>query len=257
MHLRWENPSCSPNFKPETPRPYSRAACARPEIYQNFHQFPRLCGSDKSILNKNNFDSTLYYIQESSKTTVASRTLPSKGTQPQNNVETTEQPSRNQTRFEPVTFLNCSKNCPTDIQISEQHVTTTLNGDTTTPPLTTSIPLIEEGLVREEQTKKVYLPDKRGLSTVDLKRKQGMLYVPLEFKNNITVDALVDSGAFVSSIAQNDLDTIKEKAPNNILKIDCPPSFQIQVANGQLENRWQQPHSNSKVETMCSLNTLS
>ena len=59
-----------------------------------------------------------------------------------------------------------------------------------------------------------------------------MLYVPLDFKNNLTVDALVDSGAFVSPIAQNDLDTIKEKAPNNILKIDDPPKFQIQVANG-------------------------
>ena len=31
------------------------------------------------------------------------------------------------------------------------------------------------------------------------------------------------------------MDTIKEKAPNNILKIDDPPNFQIQVAKGQLE----------------------
>ena len=29
--------------------------------------------------------------------------------------------------------------------------------------------------------------------------------------------------------------TIKQRAPKNILKIDDPPSFQIQVANGQLE----------------------
>ena len=62
-----------------------------------------------------------------------------------------------------------------------------------------------------------------------------MLYVPLDFKNNLAVDALVDSGAFVSAIAQDDLETIKQKAPNNILKIDEPPNFQIQVANGQLE----------------------
>ena len=45
----------------------------------------------------------------------------------------------------------------------------------------------------------------------------------------------MDSGAFVKAIAQDDLDTIKQKAPNNILKIDDPPNFQIQVANGQLE----------------------
>ena len=62
-----------------------------------------------------------------------------------------------------------------------------------------------------------------------------MLYVPLDFENNLTVDALVDSGAFVSAIAQDDLDTIKQKAPNNILKNDNPPNFQLQVANGQLE----------------------
>ena len=62
-----------------------------------------------------------------------------------------------------------------------------------------------------------------------------MLYVPLDFENNLTVDALVDSEAFVSAIAQDDLDTIKLKAPINILRIDDPPNFQIQVANGQLE----------------------
>ena len=59
--------------------------------------------------------------------------------------------------------------------------------------------------------------------------------MPPDFENNLTVDALVDSGAFVSAIAQDDLETIKHKAPNNILKIDDPPNFQIQVANGQLE----------------------
>ena len=62
-----------------------------------------------------------------------------------------------------------------------------------------------------------------------------MLYVPLDFENNLTVDAMVDSGAFVSAIAQDDLDTIKRKAPKNILTIDDPPNFQKQVANGQLE----------------------
>ena len=108
----------------------------------------------------------------------------------------------------------------------------TLNGDTTTPPLTTATPLFEEGLVRDEQTSEVYLP---LTSTVVLERKQEMLYAPLDFENNLTVDALVDSEAFVSAIAQDDLDTVKQKAPNNILKIDDPPIFRIQVANGQLE----------------------
>ena len=109
---------------------------------------------------------------------------------------------------------------------------TTLNGNTTTPILTTATPLIEEGLVRDEQTNELYLP---LTSTVVLKRKQELLYVPLDFENYHTVDALVDSGALVSAIAQDDLKTIKQKAPNNILKIDEPPNFQTQVANGQLE----------------------
>ena len=144
----------------------------------------------------------------------------------------TEQPSGNQTGNEPVPFLDCSKNSSTNTQNTEQHVLTTFNGDTTTPPLTTATALIEEGLVRDEQKNEIYLP---LTSTVVLKRKQEMLYMPLDFENDLTVDALVDSGALVSAIAQDDLDTIKQKAPNNNLKIDDPPNSQIQVANGQLE----------------------
>ena len=108
---------------------------------------------------------------------------------------------------------------------------TTLNGETTTPPLTTATPLIEEELVRDEQKNEIYLP---LTSTVVLKQKQEMLYVPLDFENNLREDALVDFGAFVSAIAQEDLDTIKQKAPNNVLNFDEPPNFQVQVANGQL-----------------------
>ena len=33
------------------------------------------------------------------------------------------------------------------------------------------------------------------------------------------------------------METIKQKAPNNILKIDDPLNFQIQVANDQLEKQ--------------------
>ena len=109
---------------------------------------------------------------------------------------------------------------------------TTPNGDTTTSPLTTATPLIVEGLVRDEQTNEVYLP---LTSAVVLKGKQEMLYVPLDFENILTVDALVDSRVFVSANAQDDSDTMKQKATNNILKIDDPPNFQTQVANGQLE----------------------
>ena len=106
--------------------------------------------------------------------------------------------------------LKATKNSSTNTQSTEQHVVTTPNGLTATPPLTISTPLIEEGLVRDEQTKEVYLP---LTSTVVLKPKQEMLYLPLGFENNLTVAALVDSGAFVSAIAQDDLETIKQKCP--------------------------------------------
>ena len=121
----------------------------------------------------------------------------------------TDQPSPNQTGNELVPFLDCSKNT-TNTQHAEQHVVTTRSGDTTTSPLTTATPLIEEGLVPDEQTNEIYLPLS---STKVLKRKQEMLYVPLDFENNLTVDALVDSGAFVSAIAQDDLETINDPYP--------------------------------------------
>ena len=88
--------------------------------------------------------------------------------------------------------------------------------------------------MRDEQTNEIYPP---VTSTLVLKRKQEMLLVPLDFENNLTIDALVDSGSFVTAIALNDLETTTQKAPNNILKIDYPPNFQIQVANNQLEKQ--------------------
>ena len=71
--------------------------------------------------------------------------------------------------------------------------------------------------------------------TIVLKRKKEMLYVPLDFKNGSTLDAFVDSGAYVNAIARTEFNRIKQQAPANISKIDDPPNFQIQVANGQLE----------------------
>ena len=39
----------------------------------------------------------------------------------------------------------------------------------------------------------------------------------------------------MTAIAQKEVDRIKQQSPSNILKIDDPPNFRIQVANGQLE----------------------
>ena len=216
------------------PRLHSGAACDIPET-NNVAKLPPIpevvwqqsteIVTSQDNLNDTNKDSIL-------KTNVAIQTSPPKGTQPQNHVDTTEHPPGNQTMNEPVSFLDSFKSSSTNTQNTEQHVVTTPSGDTTFPLLTTATALIEEGLMRYEQTNEINLP---LTSTVVLRRKQEMLYVPLDLENNLTVDALVDSGAFVSAIAQDNLETIKQKAPNNILKIDDPPNFQIQVANGQLE----------------------
>ena len=89
--------------------------------------------------------------------------------------------------------------------------------------------------MRDYITNEHYMPLFSLSSTIVPKRKQQILCVPLDFKNGLKKDALVDSGAYVSAIAQNELDRITQQAPANIFKIDDPPNFQIQVANGQLE----------------------
>ena len=135
------------------PRLHSEAAWDRPEI----HEKPKLPPIPEVVwqqhtendtkqdnLNNKNKNSTL-------KAQVASQTSPPKGTQSQNYVDTTEHPPGNQIVNEPVPSLDCSKNSTIN-QNAEQHVVTTLSGDTTTSLLTTATPLIEEGLVRDEQT---------------------------------------------------------------------------------------------------------
>ena len=62
-----------------------------------------------------------------------------------------------------------------------------------------------------------------------------MLYVPLVFENGLTIDALVDSGAYVSAIAQEELNKFKQQAPSSILRIDDPPKFLVQAAIVQFE----------------------
>ena len=160
------------------------------------------------------------------------QTSPIKETSPQKSGSDTESPLESQTRSIPVQCLDDSNKQKDEIQRNEIGLTTYDDGDDNIfpPEITTS--QIQEKLVRDENTNELYMPLS---STIVLKRKKEMLYVPVDFENGLTIDALVDSGAYVSAIAQTQLDRIKQQAPSNILKIDDPPNFQIQVANGQLE----------------------
>ena len=138
----------------------------------------------------------------------------------------------NQTRSIPVQCPNDSKKQQNEIQRKETDLTTYGNGDDNISPPENITSQIEEQFVRHDITNELYMPLS---STLVLKRKKEMLYVPLGLKNGLTIDALVDSGVYVSAIAQKELDRIKHESPSNILKIDDPPNFQIEVANGQLE----------------------
>ena len=138
----------------------------------------------------------------------------------------------NQTGNTPRQSLNDSKEPQFEIKRHEMIITANDDGDDNIPPppqITTS--QTEEQLVRDDNTNELYIPLS---STIVLKRKKEMLYVPLDFKNGLTIDSLVGSGAYMSAIAQTELDRIKQQAPANIFKIDDPPNFQIKVANGQL-----------------------
>ena len=77
-------------------------------------------------------------------------------------------------------------------------MTTYGNGDENISPPEITTSQIEEQLVRDDITNELYMPLS---STIALKRKKKMLYVPLDFENGLTIAALVDSGAYNSAIA--------------------------------------------------------
>ena len=162
---------------------------------------------------------------------VESQTSPMKETSSQVSGSGTETLPGNQPGNTPGQSLNDSKEPQCEIQRHEMNITANDIGDDNLPPqITTS--QIQEQLVRDDITNELYIPLS---STIVLKRKKEKLYVPLYFEIGLTIDALVDSGAYVSAIAQTELDRIKQQTPANIAKINDPPNFQIQLANGQLE----------------------
>ena len=91
---------------------------------------------------------------------------------------------------------------------------------------------IEERLVKDETTIELFMP---LASTIVLKRKKKWMYIPLKIELGLTVDGVVESGAYIRAIAQNELDRIRQKATANILRIDDPPNFDVQVGKGQFE----------------------
>ena len=137
------------------------------------------------------------------KINVKAKTLPIKETSSQVSESDTESLLENQTRSTPVQCPNDSNAQQNEIQRDETDLTTYCIGDDYIflPKITNS--QIEERPVKDDITNELYMPLS---STIILERKKEMLYVPLDFQNSLTRDALVDSGSYVSAIAQKELD---------------------------------------------------
>ena len=238
---QWNSSSCSPKLKLTMPRLHSGAAIDRPETtHITLLPIPEVVWQQAQETHVPNIYQKLtnephkntHMPESKQKSDLESQTSPTKDTLSQVSACSTEPLLGNQTRSELVPSLNNSKKPNSEIQRNEINMITCDNGDDNISPPAITTSDIEERLVRDETTNDLYMPLS---STIVLKRKKEMLYVPLDFENGLTIDALVDSGAYVSAIAQNELDRIKQQSPSNILKLDDPPNFQIQVTNGQLE----------------------
>ena len=221
------------------PRLHSGAATDRPEVtHLTLPPIPEVVWQQPQETHLTNIHNDLtnkthkHTHTPKQKNDVEAQTSPIKETSSEVSGSDTESLLENQTRSTPVQCPNDSNKQQNEIQRNEIGLTTYGNGDDniSTPEITTS--QFQEQLVRDDFTNEIYMPLS---STIVLKRKKEMLYVPLDFENGLTIDALVDSGAHVSAIAQEKLDRIQQQAPSNILKSDDPPNFQIQVANDQLE----------------------
>ena len=86
-------------------------------------------------------------------------------------------------------------------------------------------------ILLEKEGKPSYVPLSTNLG-LNLKRRR--LCFPMDF-GELTLDGLIDTGAHSSAIPEADLRKIRLLAPQSIVKEEPAPSFQILIANGDLE----------------------
>ena len=95
--------------------------------------------------------------------------------------------------------------------------------------------LLDETAFLHNLVKRQGEPSYVPLSTnLGLKIKRRMLYVPMDF-GEPTLDGLIDTGTHSSAIPEADFKKIRLLAPQSIVKEGPAPSFQIMVANGDVE----------------------
>ena len=104
-------------------------------------------------------------------------------------------------------------------QTAPAAVVTDNNEDTTEclPPLPQDLEVIKEIIQHEKDDD--YIP---FLSAITLKKMKRMLFLHIEF-NNVKIDALVDSGAYINAISERDAKQIKHNSSNCIIKKAPPP----------------------------------
>ena len=198
------------------PRLHSRAATDRPEVTHStlppipkvvcqHPQETQLTTIHNNFTNETHKDTPM----PKQKNDVEAQTSPIKETSSQESGSDTESSLDNQTRSIPVQCPNDSNKQQNEIQRNEVGLITYGNADDTISPPELTTSQIQKQLVRDDITNELYMPLS---STIVLKRKNEMLYFPLDFENGLTIDALVDSGAYVSAIAQEELDRIKQQA---------------------------------------------
>ena len=93
----------------------------------------------------------------------------------------------------------------------------------------TSLNSIKEYVTEKDRS--TYIPLH---STIPLKKRRRMLYLPLEF-GEITMDGLVASGAFINALSWSEYNAIKINSDNCIIKEYPKPPFKIECAKAQLE----------------------
>ena len=198
------------------PRLRSGAATDRPEAtHLTFPPIPEVLWQQPQETYLSNIHNDLtnkthkHTLTPKQKNNVEAQTSPIKETSSQESGSNTEPLFETQTSSIPVQCPNDSNKQQTEIQRNEIGLTTYGNGDDNISPPQITTSQIQEQLVRDENTNELYMPLS---SSIVLKRKKEMLYVPLDFENGLTIDALVDLGANVSAIAQKELDRIQQQA---------------------------------------------
>ena len=150
----------------------------------------------------------------------------------QNHLNTLSQPTTNTKGLSVTKQTNNNENAPDDNLPSQ-----TTEEDT---HRTTRIPIFHNDFPTALNSIKEYITERDGdpyiplHSTIVLKNRRRMLYWPLEF-GELTMDGLVNSGAFINAMSWSDYNAIKMNSDNCVIKEYPQPPFKIECANAQLE----------------------